>query len=116
MLTSPTISGLLAILCCLSSLPSCFSSFRVLETSISFVLVFRKWYVTSSTHFLKQPVRMRLNGLILMLAQIPGLSTTGTYTTILPLLFFVLLTIVKEGYDDYRRHRLDTVENASFAT
>jgi phospholipid-translocating ATPase len=51
-----------------------------------------------------------------MLAQIPGLSTTGTYTTILPLLFFVLLTIVKEGYDDYRRHRLDTVENASFAT
>ncbi|KAI9171488.1 Phospholipid-transporting ATPase [Paramyrothecium foliicola] len=47
---------------------------------------------------------------------IPGLSTTGTYTTILPLLFFVLLTIVKEGYDDYRRHRLDVVENANFAT
>ncbi|KAH7171026.1 hypothetical protein EDB81DRAFT_636115 [Dactylonectria macrodidyma] len=47
---------------------------------------------------------------------IPGLSTTGSYTTILPLLFFVLLTIVKEGYDDYRRHRLDEVENAYFAT
>ncbi|KAH7163140.1 hypothetical protein B0J13DRAFT_30594 [Dactylonectria estremocensis] len=46
---------------------------------------------------------------------IPGLSTTGSYTTILPLLFFVLLTIVKEGYDDYRRHRLDEVENAYFA-
>lgn len=48
--------------------------------------------------------------------QIPGLSTTGSYTTILPLLFFVLLTVVKEGYDDYRRHRLDNVENANFAT
>ncbi|KYK58585.1 P-type ATPase [Drechmeria coniospora] len=47
---------------------------------------------------------------------IPGLSTTGSFTTILPLLFFVLLTIVKEGYDDYRRHRLDKVENANFVT
>ncbi|CAJ2513049.1 Uu.00g011680.m01.CDS01 [Anthostomella pinea] len=47
---------------------------------------------------------------------IPGLSTTGSYTTILPLLFFVLLTIVKEGYDDYKRHRLDTLENATAAT
>ena len=43
---------------------------------------------------------------------IPGISTTGNYTTILPLLFFVLLTMVKEGYDDYKRHRLDNVENA----
>ncbi|PHH70133.1 hypothetical protein CDD82_7310 [Ophiocordyceps australis] len=43
---------------------------------------------------------------------VPGLSTTGSYTTILPLLFFVLLTMIKEGYDDYRRHRLDKVENA----
>ncbi|CAH0049527.1 unnamed protein product [Clonostachys solani] len=47
---------------------------------------------------------------------IPGLSTTGSYTTILPLMFFVLLTIFKEGYDDYKRHRLDQVENANFAT
>ncbi|KAI0387757.1 phospholipid-translocating P-type ATPase [Hypomontagnella monticulosa] len=47
---------------------------------------------------------------------IPGLSTTGSYTTILPLLFFVLLTIVKEGYDDYKRHRLDKLENANIAT
>ncbi|KHN99959.1 P-type ATPase [Metarhizium album ARSEF 1941] len=47
---------------------------------------------------------------------IPGLSTTGSYTTILPLLFFILLSIAKEGYDDFRRHRLDKVENANFAT
>ncbi|KAI0869211.1 hypothetical protein GGS24DRAFT_171302 [Hypoxylon argillaceum] len=47
---------------------------------------------------------------------IPGLSTTGSYTTIVPLLFFVLLTILKEGYDDYKRHRLDKLENANVTT
>ncbi|KAG8160657.1 hypothetical protein KVR01_008921 [Diaporthe batatas] len=47
---------------------------------------------------------------------IPGISTTGNVTTILPLLFFVLLTIAKEGYDDYKRHRLDNLENAQPAT
>jgi phospholipid-translocating ATPase len=46
---------------------------------------------------------------------VPGLSTTGNYTTILPLMFFVMLTMVKEGYDDYKRHRLDMVENANAA-
>lgn len=43
---------------------------------------------------------------------IPGISTTGSFTTIIPLLVFVMLTIFKEGYDDYKRHRLDKVENA----
>lgn len=31
-------------------------------------------------------------------------------------MFFVLLTVVKEGYDDFRRSRLDKVENACFTT
>ncbi|EGO59265.1 hypothetical protein NEUTE1DRAFT_79192 [Neurospora tetrasperma FGSC 2508] len=47
---------------------------------------------------------------------IPGVSTTGNFTTIIPLLFFVFLTVVKEGYDDWKRHRLDKVENARSAT
>ncbi|KAG9232656.1 putative phospholipid-transporting ATPase IA [Amylocarpus encephaloides] len=42
---------------------------------------------------------------------IPGLSTTGTYTTILPLLFFLLFTVAREGYDDFRRYQLDKEEN-----
>ncbi|KAF2011328.1 phospholipid-translocating P-type ATPase [Aaosphaeria arxii CBS 175.79] len=46
-----------------------------------------------------------------ILQMIPGLSTTGTYTTIVPLLFFVSLSIAKEGYDDLRRYRLDKAEN-----
>jgi phospholipid-translocating ATPase len=46
-----------------------------------------------------------------ILQMIPNLSTTGTYTTIVPLLFFVSVSIAKEGYDDLRRYRLDKAEN-----
>ncbi|KIX08736.1 uncharacterized protein Z518_03393 [Rhinocladiella mackenziei CBS 650.93] len=46
-----------------------------------------------------------------ILQMIPGLSTTGTYTTIIPLLIFVAISMAKEGYDDVRRHRLDKEEN-----
>ena len=50
-----------------------------------------------------------------ILQMIPGLSTTGTYTTIVPLLFFVTISIAKEGYDDLRRYRLDKAENNRIA-
>ena len=46
-----------------------------------------------------------------ILQMIPGLSTTGTYTTIVPLLIFVGISMGKEGYDDVRRYRLDKEEN-----
>ena len=42
---------------------------------------------------------------------IPGLSTTGTFTTIVPLLCFVALSMAKEGYDDVRRYNMDKTEN-----
>ena len=48
-----------------------------------------------------------------VLQMIPTLSTTGSYTTIIPLLFFVSISMAKEGYDDLRRYRLDRVENNS---
>lgn len=48
---------------------------------------------------------------ISILQMIPGLSTTGTYTTIIPLSIFVLLAMAREGYDDIRRHRMDKIEN-----
>jgi len=48
---------------------------------------------------------------ISILQLIPGLSTTGTFTTIVPLMIFVVLSIAKEGYDDLRRYRLDKTEN-----
>jgi phospholipid-translocating ATPase len=42
---------------------------------------------------------------------IPGWSTTGNYTTIIPLSFFLSLSMAREGYDDWRRRRQDKVEN-----
>ncbi|KAH6626552.1 hypothetical protein B0J18DRAFT_380865 [Chaetomium sp. MPI-SDFR-AT-0129] len=51
-----------------------------------------------------------------ILQMIPGLSTTGTYTTIGPLIAFVALSMAKEGYDDYRRYRMDKMENRSLVT
>ena len=51
-----------------------------------------------------------------ILQMIPGLSTTGSYTTIVPLLFFVSISIAKEGYDDLRRYRLDQTENMTIAS
>jgi phospholipid-translocating ATPase len=41
----------------------------------------------------------------------PTLSTTGNYTTIVPLIFFVSISMAKEGYDDFRRYKLDKEEN-----
>ncbi|KAL8873652.1 MAG: hypothetical protein Q9174_000906 [Haloplaca sp. 1 TL-2023] len=51
-----------------------------------------------------------------ILQMIPGLSTTGTYTTIIPLSFFVALSMTKEAYDDYRRFKLDKLENKKSTT
>lgn len=48
---------------------------------------------------------------ISILQMIPGLSTTGNYTTIVPLLIFISISMGKEGYDDLRRHRLDKTDN-----
>ena len=50
------------------------------------------------------------------LQMIPGLSTTGTYTTIIPLFIFVGISMAKEGYDDLRRSRLDKEENERMAS
>lgn len=50
-----------------------------------------------------------------ILQMIPGLSTTGSYTTIGPLIAFVALSMAKEGWDDYRRYRLDKLENRTEA-
>ncbi|KAJ2555135.1 hypothetical protein EV175_002349, partial [Coemansia sp. RSA 1933] len=49
---------------------------------------------------------------IAALQQVPGWSTTGQWSTILPLCVFVSLSIAHEGFDDLRRHRMDHAENS----
>jgi len=53
---------------------------------------------------------------ISIMQMIPGLSTTGTYTTIVPLMVFISISMAKEGYDDLRRNKLDKAENNKTAT
>lgn len=46
-----------------------------------------------------------------VIQMIPGLSTVGRWTTIVPLGIFVAFSMLKEGYDDWRRYEMDKVEN-----
>ncbi len=52
---------------------------------------------------------------ISIMQMIPGLSTTGQFTTIVPLLAFIGISMGKEGWDDIRRWKLDKEENNSAA-
>lgn len=54
--------------------------------------------------------------IISILQMIPGWSTTGSYTTIIPLLIFISISILREGYDDYKRYKLDFQENKILTT
>lgn len=49
--------------------------------------------------------------LVAILQLIPSWSTTGTSTTIIPLCIFISISMLREGYEDIRRHKLDKQEN-----
>lgn len=49
--------------------------------------------------------------IVAILQMIPSWSTTGTFTTIIPLSIFIGISMTREAYDDLRRHRLDKEEN-----
>ncbi|CAB4406884.1 unnamed protein product [Rhizophagus irregularis] len=48
---------------------------------------------------------------VAVIQTIPGWSPTGQFTTLIPLLSFMSLSIAHEGFDDIRRHKQDKVEN-----
>ncbi|KAK3228622.1 hypothetical protein Dsin_000503 [Dipteronia sinensis] len=52
---------------------------------------------------------------IAVLNQIPQLAVFGRFASILPLAFVLLVTAVKDAYEDYRRHRSDKIENNRLA-
>lgn len=49
--------------------------------------------------------------IVAILQMIPGWSTTGKYTTIVPLFIFMGISMAREGWDDFSRHLLDKEEN-----
>ncbi|CDO94169.1 unnamed protein product [Kluyveromyces dobzhanskii CBS 2104] len=48
---------------------------------------------------------------VAILQMIPSWSTTGTYTTIVPLMIFLSISMAREAWDDFKRHKLDKEEN-----
>uniref|UniRef100_A0A8C4NHG0 Phospholipid-transporting ATPase n=1 Tax=Eptatretus burgeri TaxID=7764 RepID=A0A8C4NHG0_EPTBU len=50
---------------------------------------------------------------IALLQQIPNVSPTGRYTTLVPLLGILAVAALKEIIEDYKRHRADRVVNKS---
>ncbi|CAG8682520.1 20705_t:CDS:2, partial [Racocetra persica] len=49
--------------------------------------------------------------LFVAIIQMPEWSPTGQFTTLIPLSVFISIAMAHEGFDDYRRHKQDTIEN-----
>lgn len=54
--------------------------------------------------------------IIAVLNQLPQLAVFGRGVSILPLAFVLLVTAVKDVFEDYRRHRSDRIENNRLAS
>ncbi len=45
--------------------------------------------------------------IIVILMQIPDLSPLGSFTTLMALCFVLIVSLVKSGFEDYKRHVSD---------
>lgn len=78
--------------------------------------------ITSSKYsvytFLPKQLRAQLSKVancyflvVAIMQMVPSWSTTGKYTTIVPLLIFMSISMAREAFDDWRRHGHDREEN-----
>ncbi|NWS39050.1 AT8A2 ATPase, partial [Probosciger aterrimus] len=70
--------------------------------------------VTFLPRFLYEQIRKAANAFFLFIAllqQIPDVSPTGRYTTLVPLLFILTIAGIKEIIEDYKRHKADSAVN-----
>ncbi|KAK1175580.1 phospholipid-transporting ATPase IA isoform X2 [Acipenser oxyrinchus oxyrinchus] len=70
--------------------------------------------LTFLPRFLYSQFRRAANSFFLFIAllqQIPDVSPTGRYTTLVPLLFILIVAAVKEFIEDLKRHNADSVVN-----
>lgn len=49
-----------------------------------------------------------------MRTEVFGVSPVSKWTSLLPLIFVISVTAVKQGYEDYLRHKADNLVNRSF--
>ncbi|KAL8170494.1 hypothetical protein V2J09_022298 [Rumex salicifolius] len=54
--------------------------------------------------------------IIAILNQLPQLAVFGRGASIMPLAFVLLVSAIKDAYEDFRRHRADQVENNKYAS
>ncbi|XP_072467859.1 phospholipid-transporting ATPase IB isoform X7 [Notamacropus eugenii] len=70
--------------------------------------------VTFLPRFLYEQIRRAANAFFLFIAllqQIPDVSPTGRYTTLVPLIFILTVAGIKEIIEDYKRHKADNTVN-----
>ncbi|XP_072899859.1 phospholipid-transporting ATPase IB isoform X2 [Hemitrygon akajei] len=70
--------------------------------------------VTFLPRFLYEQIRRAANAFFLFIAllqQIPDVSPTGRYTTLMPLIFILSVAAIKEIIEDYKRHKADNDVN-----
>src|SRR5699024_10494087 len=52
---------------------------------------------------------------VALMQQIPNVSPTGKFTTAVPLVFIMLVSAIKEMFEDVKRHRADNLVNTTVA-
>ncbi|XP_060682087.1 phospholipid-transporting ATPase IB isoform X1 [Hemiscyllium ocellatum] len=70
--------------------------------------------ITFVPRFLYEQIRRAANAFFLFIAllqQIPDVSPTGRYTTLMPLIFILTVAGIKEIIEDYKRHKADNNVN-----
>uniref|UniRef100_A0A8C6Q281 Phospholipid-transporting ATPase n=1 Tax=Nothobranchius furzeri TaxID=105023 RepID=A0A8C6Q281_NOTFU len=89
-----------------------FCSIRVRNTTKYGILTFLP-------RFLYEQIRRAANAFFLFIAlmqQIPDVSPTGRYTTLVPLIFILTVAGIKEIIEDYKRHKADNTINKKKTT
>uniref|UniRef100_A0A8C1W3K7 Phospholipid-transporting ATPase n=1 Tax=Cyprinus carpio TaxID=7962 RepID=A0A8C1W3K7_CYPCA len=72
--------------------------------------------LTFLPRFLYEQIRRAANAFFLFIAlmqQIPDVSPTGRYTTLVPLIFILTVAGIKEIIEDYKRHKADNTGSFS---
>nr|XP_043634180.1 phospholipid-transporting ATPase 1-like [Erigeron canadensis] len=54
--------------------------------------------------------------ILVILNQLPQLAVFGRFASLLPLTMVLLVSAVKDGYEDWRRHRSDRIENSRLSS
>uniref|UniRef100_A0A8D3DKZ1 Phospholipid-transporting ATPase n=1 Tax=Scophthalmus maximus TaxID=52904 RepID=A0A8D3DKZ1_SCOMX len=96
-----------------------FYSYKVSSLLVFFRSTTKYGVLTFLPRFLYEQIRRAANAFFLFIAlmqQIPDVSPTGRYTTLVPLIFILTVAGIKEIIEDYKRHKADNTVNKKNTT